>query len=112
MKIVFEESGILGFGICNTVQRIGNPSQYWNQESKFTDREWNPESKTDLDSLSSGERVISNMISMFFFFERASCFTNFFLVEALRKNKVFFIFRKSHGTVAIEVGNHQFTLSV
>ena len=96
--IQFKESGI--------------PVNIGTKNPSSTDREWNPESKTDLDSLSSGERVISNMISMFFFFERASCFTNFFLLEALRKNKVFFIFRKSHGTVAIEVGNHQFTLSV
>ena len=107
-----EESGILGLGIRNTAQRIRNPSKTKFHLQRLESSTWNPESMADLDSLSPGERVISNMISMFVFFERTFCFTKFFLQEVLRKNKVFFIFRKSHGTIAIEVGNHQFTLPV
>ena len=34
-KILFVESGILGFGIQNTTQGIRNPINYWNPESKF-----------------------------------------------------------------------------
>ena len=108
-----EESGILGLGIRNTAQRIRNPSKTKFHLQRLESSTLNPESMADLDSLSPDQRVISNMISMFvFFFERTFCFTKFFLQEVLRKNKVFFIFRKSHGTVAIEVGNHQFTLPV
>ena len=101
---MLEESGILGFGIRNTAQRIRNFSKYWNQESKFHRQRlesstwnlesavWNPESKTVLDSFSSDERVISDMISVLFF-ERASCFTNVF-VPVSRKNKVFSFLEK------------------
>ena len=34
-KFVLLKSGILGFGIRNTAQRIRNPSNDWNPESKF-----------------------------------------------------------------------------
>ena len=34
-KILFVESGILGFGIRNPTQGIRNPINYWNPESKF-----------------------------------------------------------------------------
>ena len=44
-KILQVESGILGFGICNTRPRL--KSSTWNPESTA----WNPESKTVLDSL-------------------------------------------------------------
>ena len=74
-KILFVESGILGFGIRNTAQGIRNPINYWNQEpikfdglvlesriqvplklesSQTCNTEsttWNPESKTGLHSL-------------------------------------------------------------
>ena len=63
-KILLEKSGILGSGIWSKVQRIRNPSNEWNPESKFHWQRlgsstwypqfttWNPESKTVLDSLS------------------------------------------------------------
>ena len=66
-KILLLASGILGFGIRNTAQRIRNPSSsqsriqlllkktgngYWYLESTA----WNPESKTVLDSLIWGDR--------------------------------------------------------
>ena len=63
MKFFLVESGILGFGMRSTAQRIRNPTKdwspiqgssredwkkkAWNQESTA----WNPESKTVLDSL-------------------------------------------------------------
>ena len=34
-KVLLVKSGILGFGIWNTAQGIGNPSKDWNPESKF-----------------------------------------------------------------------------
>ena len=34
-KIFLMESGILGFGTCNTAQGIWNPTNDWNPESKF-----------------------------------------------------------------------------
>ena len=48
-KFVLLKSGTLGFGIRNTAQRIRNPSNDWNPESKFQWQEpgtgdWNPES--------------------------------------------------------------------
>ena len=63
-----EESGILGLGIRNTAQRIRNPSKTKFHLQRLESSSWNPESMADLDSLSLGERVISNMISMFVFF--------------------------------------------
>ena len=65
-----EESGILGFGIRNTAQRIRNPSKTKFHLQRLESSSWNPESMADLDSLSPGERVISNMISMFVFFRK------------------------------------------
>ena len=65
-----EESGILGFGIRNTAQRIRNPSKTKFHLQRLESSSWNPESMADLDSLSPGERVISNMISMFVFFQK------------------------------------------
>ena len=46
-KFWLVESGILGFGIRNSVQGIRNPTNDWNPESTA----WNPESKTVLDLL-------------------------------------------------------------
>ena len=62
-KILHVESRIVGFGIQNTPQRIQNPTNDWNPESKFhlqrletstwkpESMAWNLESKTVLDSL-------------------------------------------------------------
>ena len=36
------ESGILGFGIRNTAQGVRNPTNDWNPEFKFPDKNWNP----------------------------------------------------------------------
>ena len=66
------KSGILGFGIRNTAQRIWNPTKDWNPESKFyqqrpESRAWNPESKTVLDPLTWGDyssvSVFSNTVT-------------------------------------------------
>ena len=48
--ILHVESGILSFGIRNTLQRIRIPINYWNSESKFhwqrlESSTWNPESR-------------------------------------------------------------------
>ena len=63
MKFLLVESGILGFGMRNTAQRMRNPTKDWNpiqgstrknKESSAWNQEftaWNPESKTVLDSL-------------------------------------------------------------
>ena len=54
------ESGILGFGICDSTQGIRNPDNSWNPDQSSIDRHsekqylecgskaWNPESKTVL----------------------------------------------------------------
>ena len=60
-KILQVESGILGFGICNTRPRL--KSSTWNPESTA----WNPESKTVLDSLTWGERKESVFYKGFLF---------------------------------------------
>ena len=41
-KFLLVKSGILGIWIRNTAHGIRNPSNDWNPESKFTDRDWNP----------------------------------------------------------------------
>ena len=59
-KFLLVESGILGFGIQNTVVGIQNPSSteedlessHWNPETTA----WNPESKTVLNSFTSDEK--------------------------------------------------------
>ena len=43
-KFLLVESGIRGFGIRNTAQRIRNPTKDWNPESKFHWEDQNPES--------------------------------------------------------------------
>ena len=63
-KVLLVKSKILGFGICDSTQRIRNPADSWNpDESSIFDRysekqylecgstAWNPESKTVLDSI-------------------------------------------------------------
>ena len=78
-KYFLLKSGILGFGIRNTAQRIWNPTKDWNPESKFyqqrresstwnpESRAWNPESKTVLDPLTWGDyssvSVFSNTVT-------------------------------------------------
>jgi len=62
-KFLPVESGILGFGIWNTAQGIGNPTKDWDPESTFHGQRnlestaWSPESKTVLDSLTWGEKL-------------------------------------------------------
>ena len=78
-KYFLLKSGILGFGIRNTAQRIWNPTKDWNPESKFYQQRpesstWNPESsaknpesKTVLDPLTWGDyssvSVFSNTVT-------------------------------------------------
>ena len=78
-KYFLVKSGILGFGIRNTAQRIWNPTKDWNPESKFYQQRpesstWNPESsaknpesKTVLDPLTWGDyssvSVFSNTVT-------------------------------------------------
>ena len=71
-KYFLVKSGILGFGIRNTAQRIWNPTKDWNPESKFyqqrpESRAKNPESKTVLDPLTWGDyssvSVFSNTVT-------------------------------------------------
>ena len=53
-KCLLLKSGILGYGIPNTAQGIGDPTNDWNSESKFylkrirNPTAWNPESKNAL----------------------------------------------------------------
>ena len=56
------ESGILGFGIVNTAQRIWNPTKIGIQNTGSTDRDWNQESKSDLDSAYKG-RICTRSIA-------------------------------------------------
>ena len=78
-KYFLVKSGILGFGIRNTAQRIWNPTKDWNPESKFYQQRpesstwnlessaWNPESKTVLDPFTWGDysslSVFSNTVT-------------------------------------------------
>ena len=78
-KYFLVKSGILGFGIRNTAQRIWNHTKDWNPESKFYQQRpesstWNPESsaknpesKTVLDPLTWGDyssvSVFSNTVT-------------------------------------------------
>ena len=66
-KNLHVESGILGFGVQSTDQRIRTPTSNWNWESKFHWQRlesstcnpesvtWNPESQTIVDSLTWGD---------------------------------------------------------
>ena len=71
-----EESGILGFGIWNTAQRIRNPWLTWIPFHRV-------------------KELFQIWFLCLFFFERTFCFTKFFLQEVLRKNKVFHFSKKS-----------------
>ena len=41
MKFLLVESGILGFGMRNTAQRIRNPTKDWNPIQGSTRKNWN-----------------------------------------------------------------------
>ena len=58
-KIFFVKSGILGFGIWNIQLKESRiPLTIEMQNPSSTDKYWNPESKTVLDSLTLGDRTL------------------------------------------------------